>query len=213
MSADRPDGIADLLEAGFGGVLTPAGFASSRDRRIWIRTEDEVEHVVALLTRRGSFDVQWGLVCPEIVDVMWGAPYKAFDIGQAIVSGTPGTIRHPAQAQSFDAATLAAHTASIVMGVREDLAVVEAWTRPFRTRLDVRAYLLENRDPTDRRAFVIPAKLPLKLYTAAALAVADGDATGCDLVTEAEVALAPFKGDVTSGRLKRLSLLAADLCG
>ena len=212
MSADRLHGISDLLEAGFGAVLAPAGFASSRDRRIWVRTEAEVEHVVALLNRRGSFDVQWGLVCPDVVDVMWGAPYKAFDIGQAIVSGTPSTIQHPAQAQSFDAATLAAHTTSIVTGVREDLAVVETWTRPFRTRLDVRAYLLENRDPTDRRAFVIPAKLPLKLFTAAALAVADRDAIGCDLVREAEAALAPFKGDVTSGRLKRLRLMAADLC-
>jgi len=60
-----------------------------------------------------SFDVQWGLVCPELVEVMWGLPYASFDIGQAIVSGTPSTIRHPARAQSFDAAILAADRASI----------------------------------------------------------------------------------------------------
>jgi hypothetical protein len=98
-----------------------------------------------------------------------------------------------------------------VQGVREDLAVVEGWTRSFRSRAAIRTYLLENRDRTDRRAFVIPAKLPLKLFTAAALAVADRDPSAFDLVREAEVALAPFTGEITSGRLARLSLMAADL--
>ena len=212
ISTDRAQGLAELLGDGFGGVLTAAGFTSSRDNRTWARAEGEVEHVVALLERRGSFDGQWGLVCPDVVEVMWGTPYRPFDVGQAIVSGTPSTIRHPARAQSFASAALAADTASIVAGVREDLEVVEAWMRRFRSRADIRHYLLENRDRTDRRAFVIPSKLPLKLFTAAALAVADRDPTACDLVKEAEAALAPFKGDITSGRLTRLRSMAADLC-
>jgi hypothetical protein len=128
------------------------------------------------------------------------------------VSGTPGTIRHPARAQSFDRTTLAADTVSIVAGVREDLGVVESWMRPFRSREAIRDYLLENRDHTDHRAFVIPSKLPLKLFTAAALAVVDRNAAACDLVGEAEVALAPFTGEITSGRLTRLRLMAGQLC-
>jgi hypothetical protein len=144
---------------------------------------------------------------------MWGLPYVPFDVGLAIVGGTPSTIQHPARAQSFDAATLAADSASIVAGVREDLAVVADWMPPFTTRARIRSYLLENRDRTDRRAFVIPAKLPLKLFTAAALAVADGDPAACDLLRQAEVELAPFKGAVTSARIARLRLMAADLCG
>lgn len=156
---------------------------------------------------------QWGLICPDVVEVMLGTPHRPFDVGQAIVSGTPSTIRHPARAQSFDSTILAADTASIVAGVREDLAVVGAWMRPFRSRADIRGYLLENRDHTDRRAFVIPAKLPLKLFTAAALAIADREPIGCDLLKEAEAALAPFKGDITTGRLTRLRLMAAGLCG
>ncbi len=123
------------------------------------------------------------------------------------------SIRHPARAQSFDAATLAVDSASIVAGLREDLAVVEEWTTAFVSRAAVRSYLLENRDPTDRRAFVIPSKLPLKLFTAAALAVADRDPVECALVKEAEAALAPFKGEIASSRLRRLRLMAADLCG
>lgn len=213
MASDRASGLSELLESGFGAVLAPAGFVPSNDRRTWVRSTGEIEHIIALLSRRSSFDVQWGLACPAVVEIMWGSPHVSFDIGQAIVSGTPSTIRHPAHAQSFDVAALKADSASIVEGVRADLEVVEGWMRRFTSRADVRNYLLENRERTDRRAFVIPAKLPLKLLTAAALAVADRDGTACELIKEAEVELAPFKGEISLGRLQRLREAAAGLGG
>lgn len=212
MSGDRAAGLRHVLEFGFRASLSPLGFVPNRDSRTWVRIGEEVHHVVSLLKRRDSYDVQWGLVCPELVDVMWGVPHSSFDVGQAIVTGTPSTIRHPARAQSFNAASLD-NAEALAAGVREDMAVVSSWMQPFTTRAAVREYLMANREPTDRRAFVVPAKLPLKLLTAAALAVADRDQHGCALLSEAEAALAPFKGDITRDRLARVRQMAAGLCG
>ena len=92
------------------------------------------------------------------------------------------------------------------------MEVVAKWMNQFETRADVRTYLLANRDRTDRREFLIPAKLPLKLFTAAALAIVDRDPEGCSLIAEAEAEMAPLKGEITDGRLARLKAAAAGLC-
>ena len=63
---------------------------------------------------------------------------------------------------------------SIAEALRPDLRVTEERLREFQSRRDVREYLLLNRDRIDRRDFVIPANLPLKLFKASALAILDG---------------------------------------
>ncbi len=209
MSA-QADGLRQVLASGLEEPLAPLGFVASRDRRTWVRETGELCQVIAVWKRRESFTTQWGIVCPELVDVMWGVPYKAFDVGQSIVTGTPSSIRHPAQAQSFAAATLetVAGAAGVAAGVREDVAVVTEWMDPLQTRRALREYLLANRDATDRRAFVVPANLPLKLLTAAGLAVVDGDPASWGLLAEAEAASAPITGDVTRRRFARLHQMA-----
>jgi hypothetical protein len=95
--------------------------------------------------------------------------------------------------------------ARAVAGVAVEMRGVEQHLRRFRTRRQVRDHLLANREPTDRRDFVIPSKLPLKLFTAAALAVIDQDPSAKGLVAEATDALSRYKDKLTSGRLDRLS--------
>lgn len=82
----------------------------------------------------------------------------------------------------------------------------------FKTRREVWTYLLENRDPTDRRDFVVPADLPLKLLTAAAFAAVDGDRMACDLLPEAEQAMAKFRDSLTVRRIRRLQEAAYNVC-
>jgi hypothetical protein len=65
----------------------------------------------------------------------------------------------------------------------------------------------------DRRAFVVPANLPLKLYTAAVLAVVDRDSEAVALVAEAEEALQRFSGALTKERINRLNSAVAALAG
>lgn len=74
----------------------------------------------------------------------------------------------------------------------------------FPNRRAVREYLLRNRDPIDQRDFVIPANLPLKLLTAATLAVLDEDADVCALLPEVEAAMLRYSDEMSSRRLARL---------
>lgn len=160
----QSNGLRQVLDAGFGTPLKPLGFAPSRDRQTWMRETGELCHLVGLWKRRESFTVQWGIVCPELVDVMWAFPYKPFDVGQSIVTGTPSSIRHPARRQLFRAAALETTeaVAEVAADIAEDMAVVAGWMEPLRTRQALRDYLLANRDATDRRAFVAPANPSLE---------------------------------------------------
>ena len=163
--------------------------------------------MVGLLSHYGSRNIQWGLVCPEAIPFLWDKPPKFIDVAWSAVTGHPGTVGHPAACGSFllgdenDPARIDGLAAAVALDMRE----VEGRMRPFDTRRQLRAYLLENREPTDRRGFVVPANLPLKLYTAAVLAVLDHDPDAVDLVAEAELAMQPWiGGDITRGRLARL---------
>lgn len=197
------------------GTLLPAGFVSRRAGRTWHRETEQLGHVVALLERRGTVDVQWGITCPEVARVLWEhVPESATpDVSYAVVSGTPGSVSHPARAQSFTLAEIETHLKSLADGIQTDMSAVVPFLDRFSTRESLATYLLENRDRTDRREFVIPAKLPLKLFTAAALLFVDSAPDACDLVAEAEAELARFTGTITAGRLQRLRAAAEEQCG
>ena len=61
---------------------------------------------------------------------------------------------------------------------------------------------------TPLRGFIVPASLPLKLFTAATLAVLDGDVEAKNLIDEATTALNSSRGEITRSRLERLTSLA-----
>jgi hypothetical protein len=202
------------IKQGVEAALRPEGFEPA-GQLAWLRRTPELHHVIALLARRGMYDVQWGIVSPEATHYLWGVDPLAGDVGQAIVSGTPSSIQHPAQCQSFriEGSVSADAVRAIVAGLSTDLGLVEIRLRSFTTRREVRDYLLLNREPKDRRDFVIPANLPLKLFTAATLAVIDADPGARDLVAETEQAMGRFKDDISSARLERLRAASAALCG
>jgi hypothetical protein len=94
-SLNRREALHTILERGVQRVLAPAGFERA-EKMSWVRRESQLSHVVSLLARRGMYDVQWGVVSVEIVPILWGSEGVGRDVGLAAMSGTPGSIRHPA---------------------------------------------------------------------------------------------------------------------
>ena len=213
---DATDGPArafqNLLRTAFGGVLEPAGFVPARRRRVWVRRAGEVEHVVEVTKRYGRYSVQRALVCPELVDVIYGTPYIPFDVAWSVVTGYPGSIRHPAKVAQFSEAEVADEYDRIATGVQEDLRIVEAWMRQFATRAAIRKALLQPRGPDERKPWVLPGSSRLTLFHAAALAAADRDPSACQLIADTLRDLATFNGDITRGRRARLHRLADGMC-
>ena len=209
----RSVALRRVLSEGIDGVLVPAGF-EPRGRRAWLRQASELQHVIGLESRYGTFRVQWGVVSPEAVPYLWGTPAKEGDVAWSAMTGHPRGIHHPAACQSFslEDPVPAEEVQRITAGLAADMRRMEEYLRPFTTRRELRDYLLANRDPSDPRGFVIPAGLPLKLFTAAVLAVIDRDPDACGLITDAEQALAPYRNKITRAQLDRLKAGAERPC-
>lgn len=203
--------LAQVVRSAFAEPLGSLGFVPNRSKRVWLRRASELEHVLELGRTHGRYQVQWGIVSPELVEIMWGIPHSEFTVSQSAVTGLGKTM--DGRLATFDDAALLSDLDSVVEQVNAAVVAVEALTRPLATRRALRDFLLANRDPTDRRGFVVPAKLPLKLLTVAALAAVDGDAGTPALLAEAEVALRPLRGGITDERLERLGRLIASRTG
>lgn len=200
----RRNALRRIMTGGFGSTLGPAGFVAETPST-WIRKTPELAHVVALVGPRRMRHVQWGLVCPEAVPYLHGTPASGRDVSEAIVTGFPSDIHWPAACPSFalPEEVPASDVDRIVESLSVDLRRVEQHLRPLTTRDQLRRYLLENSEPKDRR-FVIPSSWPLKIFTAAVLAVIDRDPQAHELAGAAETAMAPFAGGITDERLARL---------
>jgi hypothetical protein len=211
---DRRASLRRIIAGGIETALDPAGFEKA-GRLSWIRRGVELQHVVALLDRRGRYIVQWGVVSPETIPIIWGRPGVGGDVGDAVMSGTPSSIRHPAPGGWFalDTTNDAEAVDRIAKAVFEDMLLVEERLGAFGTRRSVREYLLANRDRKDPRDFVIPSNLPLKLFTAAVLAIVDRDPVAYELMSDVEAEMSRFRNKLALSRMKRLKAAAADLCG
>ncbi|MDR6623610.1 hypothetical protein [Sinomonas atrocyanea] len=209
----RVEALRRIVDNGIESVLLGADFKAC-GKLSWIRQAGELQHVFALLGRRGTYDVQWGIVSPEAVPFLWGRPIKQGEVGDAIMSGTPGSIYHPPACQSFrlEASVPLDLVSRISANLEVDTRRVEQRLSAFSTRRDLRAYLMANRDLKDRRDFIIPGNLPLKLFTATTLAIIDGDRVACDLLGETEQAMSRYKDEISVGRLNRLREGAKGLC-
>jgi hypothetical protein len=211
MSKSRNAVVRGVLDAGWGPVLSKLGFAPSTNHRTWMRETGELQHAITLGYRHGSYSVEWGIVSPELVDAIWRVPYKPFDVGLAIVHGTPSHIRHPARAGSFTVDTLDGNLDDLASRLGEDAEVVAMWMAPFVTRVDLREFLLANREKNDsRRLFLVPSGLGLKLFVAAGLAIVDRDPLACGLLREAEQVM--IGGEVRAERIASLRALAGGIC-
>ncbi len=205
-SLSRPQALKRIIRAGVEPVLFAAGFERA-GATSWVRHKSELDHMVGLPAYSSSRSIQWGIVCPEAVAFLWDKPPRIIDVAWSVLTGTPGTPGHPAACGPIrlDDENDPEQIEVLAAAVAIDMHEVDERMRPFDTRRQLRSYLLENRDPTDKRGFVVPVSLPLKLYTAAVLAVLDRAPDAADLVTEAEVAWQPWiSGKLTQGRISRL---------
>lgn len=202
-----------ILRIGLADVLEPAGFEPTTPRS-WLRDTGELRHVIALQQRWGSYSIQWGVISPELVSLLWTENINDRDVAAAAMTGSAERLIRPLACPGFELddrvgtdqiEQIAVPLGSDVRRMADRLAV-------FTTRRELRDYLLENRNDPDRRDFTIPAGLPLKLYTAAALAVVDRDPGAAALIAETEQAMSIYRGEPTAGRLRRLREAAAGRC-
>ena len=208
----RSGALRRIIRGAVTPSLVPRGFALDGSRS-WLRRTGELGHVIALTSRYGLFRVQWGVVCPEATPVLhgpWAATARTFDVAASVLTGTSDGLHRPSSCPPFrlDQEVASAVIDDVVAALPADLNYCADWLEPLRTRQDLRRFLLSSRDETDRRGFIVPANLPLKLFTAATLAVLDGHVEAKNLIDEAVLALSSSQGEITRSRLERLAALA-----
>ena len=180
-----------------------------------------LQHVVALLSRRGTYDVQWGIVNPEATPFFWGGPTNwrrwASHRQRHAQLAIPASSGVPIISDLNEGLASADAVQVIVAGLSAHLSRVEARLRAFTTRREVRDYLLVNREPKDRRDFAIPGNLPLQLLTAATLAARSTLISSApDPVAETEAChrvVSRTRSGSRPASLKRLRVASATLCG
>lgn len=206
-------GMRRVIDEAIDPVLRPRGFQRSGRRHVWVRGADGLNHVIVIIHRRRWYDIQWGVLAKGAAEVVWDTASNLTDVSQAVLSGTPGNIRHPAPGQSWtlEDLTPGPQASQTIEAVRADLEVVADHLVVFANRRQLRDYLLLNLDQVDQR-FVVPANLPMKLLVAATLAALDHDAAACGLLNSVEVVLAPYGDRLNRGRVSRLRGLCEGLC-
>jgi hypothetical protein len=149
--------------------------------------------------------MQWGVVVPEVTPIVFGQEGKPGDVAWSLMTDDASAVCHPPAAYSFEFSEESddAEVAQLAVAASADARAVAEWLSPIRTRRDLREFLLLNRERQDRR-FTVPSSLTLKLFTAAALAVVDGDPEAKELLAETEQAFAPWTGEESRARMARL---------
>lgn len=198
---------------GIGAALNPAGFVSVGTAR-WVRRESELQHIIVLGSRLGSYAMEWGVTCPAASEIIWAEEAKADDVGTSLMRGWSGSFLRPPSCPGFVLKDLndPEEVDDVVRALAADARGVQERLGEFKTRRDLWTYLMANRDDTDRRGFTIPAKLPLKLVVSAALAAIDRDPAACALLAEAEQSLRRHDDEVAEGRRRRLLAAVAGMC-
>jgi hypothetical protein len=189
----------------------PLGFTRTKSAS-WVRDEGEVQHVIAYPSRYGKYRMQWGVVVPGVTQIVFGQVGKPGDVAWSVMTGGASAVCHPPAAYSFEFSGESddAEVVRLAAAASVDAQAVADWLSPIRTRRDLRDFLMLSRGGQDRR-FVIPASLTLKLFTAAALAVVDGDPDATELLAETERAFAPWTDEGSRAQLARLREAASSL--
>ena len=164
-----------IVTRGIESVLLPADFAAV-GRRLWVQRERELLHLIALGFRYGSYGIELGIVSPEATEFVWGHPAKEADFGDVVVHGRPSNIRWPAAWEHFEVGDQEdpAKIDEMAREIADGMTAVATWLGQFQTRLQLRAYLLEDSTPRGGSSFVVPSPA-LKAYIVAVLAVLDHD--------------------------------------
>lgn len=206
MTAARARG---LLSRSVTEAVAPLGFKQVRATS-WVREQDGLHRVIGIATYHGRRSVQWGVVVPEAVPVIWGREAKYGDVAWSVVSGeTADVVETP-------------HSGAFVLpdGVEErevherceavaaDAAAVARWLGRFATTGDVTDFVLGDPHEGVVRPLVIPGSLAMRLFTGAVLSALRGDPGAPALLARTEVAFEPFQDSESRAQLQRLRAVA-----
>lgn len=170
-----------------GPPLADRGFSRAGRSSVWFRDATELRHLVKINVSRGKVMVQWGVLSEAVLFALWDKlpPNAADDVAYSAMTGwlrgVPGTTC-PVAIDLPDAST---QSDGALQSVSNDLATAADWLTQFDRRHDLVRYLLAVEEPKDRRGFLVPANLPLKLATCAFLLDADKSPNAADTASRA----------------------------
>lgn len=197
---------AALVRDALAPALEGSGFHRVGRSSCWTRKTPELTHLVAFETRSGTVRTHWGVSCAEVMADLWPQVPSGAEHDPAYSVMTGWLDRVPGATASL---VIEPSDAEGVASLARDLRRAAMWLARFERRHELVAYLLEVRDDKDRRGFVVPANLPLKLTCCAFLLAADGSGEAADLAAGALARMSPVtsRDQVSSHRRKRLKAL------
>lgn len=160
-----------IVKAHVAPPLAKCGFHRLGRSSVWVRDVSELRHLLRFEVRRATVSVQWGVLSEAVLPALWdqlppGATDDvAFSAMTGWLNGVPGTV--------CPVAVDLGGADEPLLALSDDLATAGDWLAQFSVRLDLVHYLLAEDEPKDRRGFLIPTSLPLKLTTCAFLLDAD----------------------------------------
>jgi hypothetical protein len=186
--------------------LEGAGFRRKGRSGTWLRQANTLVHIVNFEQRAERLLTQWGVLDPALIPMLW--PEQPADASERVaysfmtgwLERLPGTALQTPPLQGGPELQL----------IREDLRVAARWLSTFAQRRAACEYLLAEQKPTDRRGFIVPSMLPLKLTTCAFLSAVSGESSAAALAHKALTATEIF-GDVglSGHRRRQLRAIAA----
>lgn len=192
-------------------AVAPLGFKKVRATS-WVREDGGLHHVIAVAAYLGRSSLQWGVVVPKAVPVVWGREARYGDVAWSVVSGeaadaieTPrsGPFVLPGGAEEQEVRERSEEVAA-------DAAAVARWLRRFATTGDVRDFVLGDPHEDVVRPLVVPGSPTMRLFTGAVLSALRGDPDAPALLARTEVAFEPFQDSESQAQLQRLRAVAQE---
>jgi hypothetical protein len=202
-----------LIQRFVGESLADNAFARAGRSSVWRRETEQLVHLVRLEVSRGAALIQWGVMSEVLIDSLWcESPDKAlWDVGYSAMTGWLSGIPGTALPVAVPIAEQVGEAESTLHALSDDVSIAAAWLAGFVRRSDLVSFLMAVDAPKDRRGFLIPTNLPLKLTTCAFLLAADNSASAMAMAKRALNELRPLideKDRLGQHRRSRLSEIA-----
>ena len=192
-------------------AVAPLGFKKIRATS-WVREQDGLHHVIAVATYLGRRSLQWGVVVPEAVPVVWGREAKYGDVAWSVVSGETADVIETPRSGAFvlpDGAE-EQEVRERSEAVAADAAAVARWLGRFGTTGDVRDFVLGAPHEGVVRPLVVPGSPTMRLFTGAVLSAIRGDPDALALMARTESALELFQDSESRAQMGRLRAVARE---
>jgi hypothetical protein len=195
-------------------ALDEAGFSRLGRSSVWRREPGDLVHLLQFQVRAARLRVQWGVLSLDVLDALWPdlPPSAGSDVAYSVMTGWLTSIPGTTSPVDVEMPAATSEKEARLAPLSQDLRVAASWLRSFQRRPDVVDYLLAVQDPKDRRGFLVPSNLPLKLASCAFLLHADGATTAPAMAQRALDAMPTPKSTsdpVVAHRRRTLAVVAA----